>query len=110
MPLAASENATKAMKVSTMTDAWPSTPAAAGAATTSTFFIHCFGRAVRISPERRDADGGGAGLGSAPDVVGTGSAIRRAYPSPAIGTIRRIGGLDAGAPTRLPPTRTRPVP
>ena len=82
MPLAARENATKAMIVSTITEPSPRTPAAAGAATTSTFFIHCFGRAVRMRPESSEADGSGVGSDAAPDGVGTGSAIRSAYLSP----------------------------
>ena len=51
MPLAANENATKAMHVSPKAAASSSTPAAAGAANTSEFLTHCFGRAVRtIAP------------------------------------------------------------
>ena len=44
MPLATRQNTTNTTTVRANGRAWPSTPAAAGAAKTSTFLIHCLGR------------------------------------------------------------------
>ena len=49
MPLAARQKPTNATSVCRRASRWSSTPAAAGAANTSTFFVHCLGRAVRMA-------------------------------------------------------------
>ena len=54
MPLAARQKATKASNVLPSAGQLSSTPAAPGAANTSTFFTHCCGRAVRSRPRPTD--------------------------------------------------------
>ena len=63
---------------------WSSTPAAAGAANTRTFLVHCFGRAVRRSPRSAtDARRGRDGAGRRSRPVGSGTAdIARGAPRP----------------------------
>ena len=78
VPLAARQNATNAIIVRPSWSGSVSTPAAPGAANTSTFFTHCFGRASRrklrtIEGRRPDsgasAPGVGAGRSEATDIA-----------------------------------------
>ena len=78
VPLATRQKQTNAIAVSLAASGSVSTPAAPGAATTSTFLIHCFGRASRSSaigfPPRRARTPSGAGGAPAPATVAGGCA------------------------------------
>jgi hypothetical protein len=80
---------------------WPSTPAAPGAAATSRFFGHCFGRQARASASNRDGrrpplatveasapdgDGGEGGEGE-----GEGEATRTGPSTMAVDGTERLG-------------------
>ena len=78
MPEAARQKATNAISASIMSWRWVSTPAAPGAANTSTFLAHCLGRASTSSASRngrglRGASGRGGVTGSAADPRGAGA-------------------------------------
>ena len=79
-----------------------STPAAAGAANTSTFLVHCFGRAVRIAARSVDERPvGGVAAGVAPEGSGTADIALRlpVPPEPPVHGLRL--GARVGAGRRL---------
>ena len=63
VPLAARQKPTNATSVWSSASRWSSTPAAAGAANTRTFFVHCLGRAVRIAAFSVDGTSAALGVG-----------------------------------------------